>query len=661
MIGATHASPLPQARSENQIDTVTLSFQPDGREVRVRRGTLISDAAQELGVDAALPCGGQGRCGRCKVRIESGEVRRRPSPHLKDEEIAQGWALACLTEALSDLQVVVPPRRVKEKAISESAAAKSEITVDLGFPKSPTVVKFYVELPPPDLEDNASDFDRLRRELSRRTGVNDLVTNLSVLRKLSTTLRDASWKVTAVLDRHDLDGPARLVDIVPGDTTAASYAVAIDIGTTTVVIYLVETVSGKVIDRASAYNAQIAAGEDVISRIVFSQRGNGLERLRQQVLKTIGELLAELATRNRIASTDINDVVVSGNTTMIHLFLGLNPKQIREEPYIPGATHLPTFTAAELDVPVNPSAGIFCVPGVAAYVGGDITAGVLSSGLFKTTALSLFMDIGTNGELVLGNSDWLITCACSAGPAFEGAGVQHGMRATVGAIEDVRINSRTLEPTIKVIGDASPMGICGSGMISALAEMFITGVVDKAGRINLQRVQELMPSRPRARVGEHGKEYVLVWKEESGTGEDIVFTEVDINNLIRTKAAIYAGITVMARSIGIDLADLEQVLIGGAFGQHINIEEAIQIGLLPDLPWEKFKFLGNTSALGSYHCLMSPQARAEVNEIAKKMTYLELIADNTFMDEYTSAMFLPHTDVETFPSVKPLITSEANH
>ncbi|MFQ5827469.1 MAG: ASKHA domain-containing protein, partial [Dehalococcoidia bacterium] len=373
------------------------------------------------------------------------------------------------------------------------------------------------------------------------------------------------------------------------------------------------------------------------------------------VAETINELLSELGQKLDMDMSNVQEMVVAGNTTMTHLFLGLPPKHIREEPYVPTATHFPRVRAGELGVAINPLAPIYCLPAVAAYVGGDITAGVLSSCLFRADKLSLFLDIGTNGEIVLGNSDWMTTCACSAGPAFEGAGVRHGMRAMKGAIEEVRINSKTLEATLSVIGGGPPQGICGSGMISALAEMFITGVIDRSGRINMEFVKSRMKKRPRARKGDHGGEFVLAWARDSGVGEDIILTEVDINNLIRTKAAIYAGIAVMAQSLGIPLSDVEEVLIGGAFGQHINVEEAIQIGLLPDLPWERFKFLGNTSLWGAYNALLSRFARAQVEEIAGKLTYMELIADNTFMNELTGALFLPHTDINQFPSVKALL------
>jgi len=289
------------------------------------------------------------------------------------------------------------------------------------------------------------------------------------------------------------------------------------------------------------------------------------------------------------------------------------------------------------------------LPIVGAYVGADITAGILASGMYDSNALTLFIDVGTNGEIVLGNRDWLITCACSAGPAFEGSGVRHGMRATAGAIEEIWIDHRTYEPTYETIGQLPARGICGSGMIGLLAEMFVTGILDKAGKI-----QRDLPT-PRIRVGDHGGEYVVVWANQSGIGTDIVINEVDVENLLRTKGAIYAGFSVLVQSVGLVLAEVEQVFIAGAFGQYINVEKAIQIGLLPDMPWDRFHYLGNTSALGAFYSLVSRPMRREVIEIAKKMTYLELSADNTFYDQFMSALFLPHTDLTAFPSVMRIL------
>ncbi|NIV35573.1 MAG: DUF4445 domain-containing protein, partial [Anaerolineae bacterium] len=387
--------------------------------------------------------------------------------------------------------------------------------------------------------------------------------------------------------------PPRLIDLLPGDQTDRCYGVAIDIGTTSNVVYLVDLVRGKVLDRASAYSGQISAGEDVISRIIFSQKRGGLSRLQQMVLKTLNGLLEELASRNQIPLRQISKAVVAGNTTMVQLFLAIDPRTIREMPFVPTIGQPLPITAEEIGLNINPQATVDCLPVVGAYVGADITAGVVASDMYDTDALTLFIDVGTNGEIVLGNRDWLITCACSAGPAFEGSGVRHGMRATAGAIEELWIDHRTFEPTYQTIGQLPARGICGSGMIGLLAEMFVTGILDKAGKI-----QRNLPT-PRVRVGDHGGEYVVAWANQSGIGTDIVINEVDVENLLRTKGAIYAGFSVLVQSVGLELADVEQVFIAGAFGQYINVEKAIQIGLLPDMPWDRFHYLGNTSALGA--------------------------------------------------------------
>jgi uncharacterized 2Fe-2S/4Fe-4S cluster protein (DUF4445 family) len=473
------------------------------------------------------------------------------------------------------------------------------------------------------------------------------------MQTLARDLREAEWNVTAVLDMGDpVANPCarpRLIDLLPGDQTDRCYGVAIDIGTTSNVVYLIDLNSGRVIDRASAYNAQIQAGEDVISRIVFSQKRDGLRRLQQMVLKTLNGLIEDLAGRNQVPTRQISNAVVAGNTTMIQLFLSLDPKYLREMPFIPTVGQPLPVLAEQIGLSINPQATVDCLPVVGAYVGADITAGVLASGVYDTDKLTLFIDVGTNGEIVLGNRDWLITCACSAGPAFEGSGVRHGMRATAGAIEEIWIDHRTYEPTYETIGGLPARGICGSGMIGLLAELFIAGILDKAGKLARD-----LPT-PRVRVGDHGAEYVVVWANQSGIGTDIVINEVDIENLLRTKGAIYAGFSVLVQSVGVQLAEVEQVLIGGAFGQYINVEKAIQIGLLPDMPWDRFNFLGNTSVLGAFYSLVARPMRREVLEIAKKMTYLELSADNTFYDQFMSAMFLPHTDITAFPSVMRLL------
>ena len=642
----------------------TISFRPEGKSIGVPDDALLSDAIAQAGIDFNLPCGGQGRCGRCKVIVEKGEAKRPTSSRLSPIELEQGYTLACQTTVRGDLQVFIPPQEaiVRRLPSDKAAAEVPSLPVTCDWQSYPAVRQFFLTIEPPSLSDNTTDFERLKRELARQHGIKELGVSLPMLRKLAQALRESQiqgqdWQVTAVLEMgtwvHENASP-RLIDLRPGDHTERTLAVAVDIGTTSNVVYLVDLNKGQFVDSASAYNAQISCGEDIISRIIYAKKEGGLEHLQRLVIQTINELLHELAGRNGVDPSEVYAMTVAGNTTMIHLLLALDPTFIRLEPYIPTVTHPPPVRASELGIHICSEAAVDCLPGVGAYVGGDITAGVLSSGMSKTDKLTLFIDIGTNGEIVLGNADWLIGCACSAGPAFEGAGVLSGMRATVGAMEEVWINADTYEPTYSVIGDEPPRGICGSGMISLLGEMFVTGVTDKSGRLNRAL------GTPRIRVGDQGPEYVVAWAEETQhQKEDIVLSEVDISNLIRAKGAIYAGFSVLTKSVGIALADVEEVLVGGAFGKYIDVEKAIEIGLLPDMPWERFRYLGNTSVLGAFTALLCRGMRREVIEIGKKMTYLELSADNRFMEEFTSALFLPHTDTTAFPSVMRLLNERA--
>jgi len=638
--------------------THRVKFLPSGREVEVPVGALISDAAREAGLAINMPCGGQGRCGRCAVIVQEGRVGRRSTQRLSAEDVAAGYALACQTAVEGDIVVLVPPQEKIERRLKESKrAAKVALPFPYDLDDQP-LRKYVVTLNPPSLQDQTDDWSRLQRELARRYDLHGLQVPLPVLRKLGAALREGEWTVTLVVDLDPSGvskpegsptgvGP-RLIDVLPGERLESLWAVAIDIGTTSNHVWLVDLISGEVMAQKADYNGQIARGEDVISRIIYASKGSGLEELQRLVVETLNRLLKQAAQERSISTDEIYKAVVAGNSTMIHLFAGVPPDSIRLMPFIPVVNQVPPFPAREVGLGINAEATVDCLPGIASYVGADITAGVVSSDMCRTEDLVLFLDIGTNGEMVLGDCTWLIACACSAGPAFEGAGVVHGMRATAGAIEEVWINSGDYEVKYRIIGEDRPRGICGSGLISLMAEMFVAGVTDKSGNINLNLPTE------RVRQGEHGPEYVVAWADETATGEDIAITAVDIDNLMRAKAAIYAGFSVLARSVGLGLSDVRQVLIGGAFGQYINVEKAVQIGMLPDMPYDRFHFLGNTSVRGAYMALLSQDMRRRVTEIGHMMTYLELSADNTFFDEFNAALFLPHTDETQFPSVAAL-------
>ena len=625
-------------------------FLPSDRETVVSAGALLSDAAQQAGVDINMPCGGQGRCGRCAVIVEEGVVRRHSTERLSPDDVAAGYCLACQTAVEGDVVVSVPPQEKIERRLDTSKrAAKVTLPFSYGVQDQP-LRKYIVTLDPPSLQDQTDDWSRVQRELSRRYDLDGVQASLPVLRRLATALRDGDWTVTAVVELDSWwspEGPPRLVDVLPGERLESLWAVAMDIGTTSNVVWLVDLISGEVMAQKADYNGQIARGEDVISRIIYASKNeNGVEELQQLVLDTFNRLLQELAEERGICTDEIYKAVVAGNSTMLHLFAGIPPETIRLMPFITVVNQLPPFEAREIGLGINPAAAVDCLPGIASYVGADITSGVVSSGMCANNeALTLFVDVGTNGEMVLGDCSWLIACACSAGPAFEGAGVVDGMRATAGAIEEVWVDRETYEATYTVIGEERPRGLCGSGLISLMAEMFMSGVIDKSGNVNLD-----LPT-DRVRQGEHGAEYVVVWGDGTATGKDIVITNVDLDNLMRAKAAIYAGFSILARSVGLTLDVVERVLIGGAFGQYINVEKAIQIGLLPDMPYDSFQFLGNTSVRGAYMALLSREERERVARVGEMMTYLELSADNTFFDEFNAALFLPHTDAEKFPSV----------
>jgi len=670
----------PKSQIQNR-DIHTIHFEPSDKTVRVSTGALLSEAARQAGLDMNMPCGGQGRCGRCAVIAKNGAgVRRRSTVRLSADDLAAGYALACQTVVEGDAVITIPPQeKIERRLVTDKAATKVTLPFTYNPIQQQSVRLFRLNLDPPTMADQTDDWARLQREMTASYGISDLTVDLPTLRRLGTTLREQNWSVTAVVEMDTWDrpeGPARLVDLLPAVSLSKGreererlWGAAVDIGTTTVSLYLVDLLTGEIFTKAAEYNGQIKRGEDVISRIIYASNNDGLPELQSLVTDTINELIERVSRRAKINPADIYKMTVAGNSTMIHLFLGLPPSSIRLEPFVTGINQPPPVQASELGINIFPQASVDCLPGVASYVGADISAGVVGSqmcvhpsfstnGANKEGTFVLFLDVGTNGEMVLGDCDWLISCACSAGPAFEGAGVYNGMRATTGAIEEVWINSETHEPTYRVIPHPKlevqgkptpPRGICGSGLISLLAEMFITGVIDKRGNLNFHLESS------RIRQGEHGPEYVIAWGDETEHGHDIVITKVDIDNLIRAKGAIYAGFTVLAQSVGVDLAMVERMLIGGAFGQYINVEKAVQIGLLPDLPWEKFQFLGNTSLQGALLALLNRDYRHLITETATKMTYLELSADNTFYDQFTSALFLPHTNIENFPSVAALI------
>lgn len=612
-----------------------------GKTIPVSEGDDLYHALKGQGVYLVASCGGKGACGKCKVRIVEGRYESVSHGKLGPKEREQGFVLACRTYPKGDILIEIPKESmivVGDKIAISKSRELFELFESFNAEVTPIVKHLCLEVPQPTIHDNISDIERLKRALEER-GIKGMRFSHGFVSSMAKALREAGWKITL---GYTEDSEA--VFISDGNKYKDKYGLAVDIGTTTVVVDLVDLADGRLIDVGSTYNSQIRHGDDVITRIIHATEGGGLCELRDAVVADINDILTPLVERHSIEREDIESVVVAGNTTMSQLLWGLDPAPIREEPYIPTVNFFPKWRAGTAKISVNSQAPVYTVPCVASYVGGDIVAGVLASKMHRNPEIALFMDIGTNGEIAVGNNEWLMTAACSAGPCFEGSGIKHGMRATEGAIESVRIDPKTYEPELGVIGDAKPAGICGSGMIDAISEMFLTGVIDQKGKLVRQRKTD------RIREGEDGFEFVF-----SRGGRDVALTEADIENIIRAKAAIYAGVSLLLKEVGFGLDAVERVYIAGGFGNYLNVERAIILGMLPDLPRDKFSFLGNASVTGAYLCLLSESLRREAEEVASKMTYMELSASRGFMDEYLSALFLPHTDIGLFPTVAGLM------
>jgi uncharacterized 2Fe-2S/4Fe-4S cluster protein (DUF4445 family) len=650
------------------MDKKNITFLPSGMNIKVDCGENLLQAAMEAGIHINASCGGTGACGKCRVRIVNGKVDSPLSSMLSQEDYNAGYRLACLSTVRDDVEVEIPIESQVDRSVLVKEGQKFDQPYLLspkdifqlvqGWDVEPTVFKKYVEMVPPTKDDNVSDLTRLITAIKKQHDIKGVSTDFKLLMKMSQLLRDANWKVTVTLVQTRRG--YKLINAEQGDRTHQNYSIVVDIGTTTIfgqLLDLNQDVKAACADgscdgaklfalaEASDYNPQISYGEDVITRIVYSQKPGGLKKLQEVVVESINNIIDELLTSSGVDVSLVSHLVIAANTTMTQLFLGMDPKYLRLAPYVPTANLIPPMRAVHLGIKLGDHVHVYIFPCVASYVGGDIVAGVLGSGMFQRPDLTLYMDIGTNGEIVVGNKDWLASDSCSAGPAFEGAGIKFGMRATRGAIEEVSINPNTYEPMILTIGRVKPIGICGSGLIDAVAQLIQVGIIDQAGKFYRDLKTE------RVRKGPDGYEYVLAFQKDTRLNDDIVLTEIDIENLIRTKGSIYAGCKVLLQSVGLDFKDLDRVIIAGGFGRHLNLEKAMFIGLLPEMEMDRFTFVGNGSLLGARLLSFSKELLQEAERIALMMTNLELSNYPSYMDEFVAALFLPHTDVNAFPNV----------
>lgn len=635
-------------------EKIKVRFLPDDIVVISDFGQSLLDVALEAGIFIPAACGGTGACGQCKVKIVAGEVDAESAEKIARDERTQGFVLACQAKLKTDVTIEVPKAKVGRKVIPRDEAERmqsmarpmeSPITPEA----NPMTIIALMAPPSPTLDDNTSDYERLIRTLKIDHGLSPVVSSLEVLRSIPNIIREHEWKFAATLKPEplpDCKPVYHLLKLSSLEAQANRTALAVDIGTTSLWAELVNIKTGEIISRSSRYNPQISMGDDVISRIVFALKKDGLEKLQHSVVQGLNEIIEDVLSKSGTARESIDYMVAAGNTVMTHLFMGLYPKFLRQTPYVPVAQNIEPVTAQSLGLEMPKDSFVCVFPGVASYVGGDIVSGVLANGMWGTDEMTLFIDIGTNGEIVAGNKDLLMTASCSAGPAFEGGGLQHGMRAAPGAIEGVLIDPETFEPMIKTIDSKPAIGICGSGIINIISQMLRIGLLNQNGKF----AQDL--GSDRVRKGKSGFEYVICRAAESGLDEDITLSEVDLDNILRAKAAMFSGYTCLLEKIGLSVEDLDRVIIAGAFGSFINLDHAVMIGLLPDIPREKFSFIGNSSLKGSRLATLDRNLFEKSKEIARAMTNVELSEDPAYMDNFMAALFLPHTRMELFPSVK---------
>ena len=618
-------------------------------------GETLLETARAANVAIDAPCSGNGSCGKCRVKLLEGTVEGLQTSHITDEDYAAGWRLSCASKVSSDVTVMVPDiasayqSRMKTADLStgEEVAIFTRLEEDLkaaGVDFSNDFMETEVTMEEPTLEDTMPDTERLTMALEGALGCDKVCLSYPTVHKLARVLRQSGFHVAVAGTLKD--GVFHAMDVRNANEPQPMCGLAIDIGTTTVSAVITDLKTGRLLAKGSGGNGQIRYGADVINRIVEQGRKGGVERLQKAIVEeTLQPLTRALCASAKIDADRILRCCVASNTTMNHLLLGVDADPVRMEPYIPTFFHWDGLKAGDIRFVANPDAKVVLAPNIGSYVGGDITAGTLTSRIWDKDEFSLFIDLGTNGEIVFGNRDFMMSCACSAGPAFEGGDISCGMRATDGAVEAVTIDRETLEPTLSIVGKEGqkPVGICGSGIIDVIAELYRTSAISAKGHFVRENRRILRD--------EHGMgRYVLAFSNESDTGREIAITEVDIECFIRAKGAIFSAIHIMLSSLDMDVSVLEHIYVAGGIGSGINMENAVRIGMFPDVDRALFQYIGNSSLAGAYALVLSNAAEEKVYELASNMTYLELSTEPKYMEEFVAACFLPHTNKELFPS-----------
>lgn len=610
------------------MDKYTVTIFLDGHEKKVtcEPGSTLMDVFHHNNIYIEAPCGGKGICGKCKVRVLEGKVSditALESKYLSQKEKQDGYRLACMTKILGDVQVAIKGQLEGAQIVSTGL----DYSVDI----SPGITKKYVQLDVPTVDDQRDDLKRLAQAI----GIQNPYTHVSVLRKLPQVLRQSEFKVTAAYDG------SRILDVEMGDNSRKAYGVAIDIGTTTVVCYLMDLTTGQQVDILSGLNAQRPYGGDVISRIQHAMEGSdGLNRLREAIVNQISDLINELARKNDISIDHIYNITIAGNTIMGHLLLGIDPKHIAAAPFTPGTTQAEVYDAHDLGLKLGTASRIFLLPHISGYVGADVVAGILASGMDKSKDLSLIIDIGTNGEIVLGNRDKIVCCSTAAGPAFEGANIRHGMGGVSGAINNIMLDNGDLKYT--TIDNKPPLGICGSGIVDALAVLLDAGIVDETGRLlDRDEIQSDMGQKLADRLTEMDDlpAFIIADSKSSGTGEPIVITQKDIREIQLAKAAIAAGIKVLINKMGKGIEEIANLYLAGGFGSYIDKRNACRIGLIPAELQHRIIAIGNSAGTGAMLSLLSLEQYKRTSIIKEMAEYVELSSTIEFQNEYVDSMY----------------------
>ena len=634
-----------------------VTFQIEGASpvsIECNAGDNLLELARRANVAIDAPCSGNGSCGKCRVKLIEGELESFKSRHISDEEYNAGWRLSCNAKVLTDCTVWVPDiasayqSRMKTADLSspKEIAIFEDCQADLkasGIEFTNCFRSVVISMAEPTLDDTMPDIERFTWAVQDALGVAKVKVPFAVMAKLATTLRSYHWNVCV---KGEIQGDSFLCMEVCDPEDTAIVGCAIDIGTTTVTMVLVDLENGKILAKGSSGNGQIRYGADVINRIIEQGRPGGRKKLQDAIVKeTLTPIIANLCKSANLNARSILRLCVAANTTMNHLFVGVDAEPVRMEPYIPSFFGWEGLLAGDLKLPANPLAPVQIAPNIGSYVGGDITAGTLAAGLWDKDEMSLFIDLGTNGELVFGNRDFLMSCACSAGPAFEGGDISCGMRATDGAVEACTIDKDTMEPTLTVVGDEGQrvVGICGSGIIDIISELYRCGIINARGLFDREG--------QRVKRDQHGMgRYVIAFPEESETGREVSINEVDIDNFIRAKGAIFSAIDTLLKSVDMDIEMIDHVYVAGGIGSGINMKNAVNIGMLPDVDLSKYSYIGNSSLTGAYAMVLSDQANAKCAEVGANMTYLELSTYPGYMDSFVAACFIPHTDRSLFPN-----------